>query len=421
MIEINNKHIVLMLLIIIIGVFIYNYDVYVIPKNEPLCKPVYVTKREITPEIRAELNRTESEILKETFGNLAEIEYFESFGNLDNNGTDGNETSQYDVPPKSFGSFVIPSLTSQHKIKVIDSVIKILSYIPTNYCETQIKQMVEYFSIIYETSPNLESFYKNIASSTKIKEPPYNSKYSHLILFLIGKFDNDYLSCPNPQSSDDQCAMNELLKEIINKKTNGKKSNNSDNSDNLNNSDNLDNSNNIDNQSQDREPDYLSEQVDMGVDDESRFNPKEVLNMIEKSKGKKNSNNSNNSNNTKTKSHNKSNVILPETHSHPNLFVDNSGISQENTTFGEQNYLDELYPTNPEVPKFINPITNTNGLSKSSKSSRTSKQSGTKKCNGSKCTYKCDSSYSNAISYLDSELKPIEGFGNIYDDYASFY
>jgi hypothetical protein len=418
MIEINNKHIVLMLLIIIIGVFIYNYDVYVIPKNEPLCKPVYVTKREITPEIRAELNRTESEILKETFGNLAEIEYFESFGNLDNN--ENGETSQYDVPPKSFGSFVIPSLTSQHKIKVIDSVIKILSYIPTNYCETQIKQMVEYFAIIYETSPNLESFYKNIASSTKIKEPPYNSKYSHLILFLIGKFDNDYLSCPNPQSSDEQCAMNELLKEIINKKTNGKKSNNldnsnnSDNSDNLDNSDNsdnLDNSNNIDNQTQDISPDYLSEQINMDVDSETTFNAKKVLNMIEKSKGKKNSNN------TKTKSHphNKSNVILPDTHSGSNLFADNSGISHKNTTFGEQNYLDELYPTNPQVPKFVNPIINTNSQSKSSK------QMGTKKCNGAKCTYKCDSSYSNAISYLDRELKPIEGFGNIYDDYASFY
>lgn len=404
MIEINNKHFVLMLLIIIIGVFIYNYDVYVIPKNEPLCKPVYVTKREITPEIRAELNRTESEILKETFGNLAEIEYFESFGNLNNNGN--GETSQYDVPPKSFGSFVIPSLTSQHKIKVIDSVIKILSYIPTNYCETQIKQMVEYFAIIYETSPNLESFYKNIASSTKIKEPPYNSKYSHLILFLIGKFDSDYLSCPNPQDSDEQCAMNELLKEIINKKTNTEKSNISKDSNNS------DNSNNIDNQTQDISPDYLSEQVDMEIDSKPIFNPKEVLNMIEKSKDKTKS---------KSKSNNNSNVILPKTHSHSNLFVDNSGISQENTTFGEQNYLDELYPTNPEVPKFVNPITNDGGSSKSTKSSKFSKTSGTAKYNGAKCTYKCDSSYSNAISYLDRELKPIEGFGNTYDDYASFY
>lgn len=379
MIEINNKHIVLILLVIIIGVFIYNYDVYVIPKNEPLCKPVYVTKREITPEIRAELNRTESEILKETFGNLAEIEYFESFGNLDNNGNDG-VSPQYDVPPKSFSSFVIPSLTSQHKIKVIDSVIKILSYIPTNYCETQIKQMVEYFAIIYETSPNLESFYKNIASSTKIKEPPYNSKYSHLILFLIGKFDSDYLSCPNPQNSNEECAMNEILKEIINEKIN--KSNSSNN---------VNNVDNIDNQTQNIAQDYLSEQVDMEINNKPTFNPKEVLNMIEKSKDKKD----------KKKSNNKSNIILPKTHSGSSLFVDNS-----------------------EVSKFINPITGTNSLSKSSKSSissGTTDRTGTSKCNGTKCTYKCDSSYSNAISYLDRELKPMESFGNIYDDYASFY
>ena len=399
MIEINNKHIVLMLLIIIISVFIYNYDVYVIPKNEPLCKPVYVSKREITPEIRAELNRTESEILKETFGNLAEIEYFEnfeSFGNLDNNGS--GESSQYDVPPKSFGLFVIPSLTSEHKIKVIDSVIKILSYIPTNYSENQIKQMVEYFAIIYETSPNLESFYKNIASSTKIKESPYNSKYSHLILFLIGKFDSDYLLCPNPQNSNEQCAMNELLKEIINKKTNTNKSNVSKS---------FENSNNSGNKTHDILPDYLSDQINMKVDGEKTFNPKEVLNMIEKSKDK-----------TKSKSKSKSNIILPKTHTSSNSFVDNSNVSHENTTFGEQNFLNELYPTNSVVPKFVNPITNTSGSSNSSKSS---KSSGTAKCNGSKCTYKCDSSYSNAISYLDSELKPIESFGIINDNYASFY
>jgi hypothetical protein len=379
MIEINNKHIVLMLLIIIIGVFIYNYDVYVIPKNEPLCKPVYVTKREISPEIRAELNKTESEILKETFGNLAEIDYFESFGNLDVSST--NESSQYDVPPKSFASFVIPSITTQHKIKVIDSVIKILSYIPTNYCETQLKQMIEYFAIIYETSPNLESFYKNISSSTKINEPPYNSKYSHLVLFLIGKFDNDYLSCPNPQNSDEECAMNELLKEIINKKKNADKTKyNNDSSDSSDSSDSTDKA---------VSSDYLSEQI---INSEIKFNPKEVLSIIEKSKGK-------------------TNIILPDT----KYNSDNSNKSDKSQQkiLGEQKYLDELYPSESEIPNFINPITNTNNISKSYKES--------KKCNGVKCTYKCDSSYSNAITQLDKEVKSIEGFGNIYNDYASFY
>lgn len=416
MIEINNKHVVLMLLIIIIGVFIYNYDVYVIPKNEPLCKPVYVTKREISPEIRAELNKTESEILKETFDNLAGIEYFESFDN-------SNSETTYDVPPKTFSSFVIPSLTNQHKIKVIDSVIKILSYIPTNYCETQIKQLVEYFAIIYETSPNLESFYKNIASSTKIKESPYNSKYSHLILFLIGKFDNDYLSCTNSKNSDEQYAMNEQLKEIINKKNNGFNESNVLNGTNtLNDNNEYNNTNNS--YDQGTSLDYLSEPNNEKIKNETKFNPKAVLNIIEKSKKKNNLN-------TKTESDSKTNIILPKIHS--NSFPDNLDISSHNSS-REQNYLDKLYLSDSEVPNFINPITNNiSNLSKPSKLSKLSKpsnpsnpsnlfnQTGMNKYNGSKCSYKCDSSYSNTITHLDKELKPIENFGTIYDDYAYLY
>lgn len=380
MIEINNKHIVLMLLIVIIGVFIYNYDVYVIPKNEPLCKPVYVTKRELTPEIRAELNMTESEILKETFENLADIEYFESFGNLD---TGDENSSPYDVPPKSFSSFSIPSLTNQHKIKVIDSVIKILSYIPTNYCETQIKQMVEYYAIIYETSSNLENFYKNISLSTKIKEPPYNSKYSHLILFLIGKFDDDYLSCPKQQNSDTQYAMNELLKEIINKQTQQSQT-----------------ANNIEN-GEKNSLDYLTEneiqtQMQDGIDNNTNsFNPKQVLVMIEKSKVKmKNKSNNNLSNSTD------SNIIMPKLSNSDKITnsKQNDGLFT-NPISDNSNYLNDQYPSNYS-------------------SSNKTKFKGNKqvpqstKCNNAKYTYKCDS------SYLDSELKPMESFGNILDNYA---
>lgn len=334
MMEINNKHIVLMLLIIIIGVFIYNYDVYVIPKNEPLCKPVFVTKREMTPEIRAQLNKTESEILKETFGNLQETEYFESFGEL----------TQYDVPPKSFGSFVIPSLTSQHKIKVMDSVIKILTYIPTNYCETQIKQMIEYFGIIYENSSDLESFYKNVASSKKINESPYNSKYSHLILFLIGKFDFDYVSnsisnsVSNSKIPEEQYMINELIKEIINKKS-----------------------------TQELEPtnlkteDYLSEQNDLITKINTESNSKSNTKSKNKSKNK-----------LKNKINNKINNL--------------------------SKYADTI---DSKFSIFANPMNNF-------------------KTNNSNRIYKCDSSYPDAIGNLDKETKPIEGFGNIYDDYASF-
>ena len=389
-----------MLIIIIIGVFIYNYDVYVIPKNEPLCKPVFVTKRELSPELRAELNRTESEMLKETFNNLADIEYFESFGNLDNSQDLSQDLSQYDVPPKSFSTFTIPSITNPHKIKVIDSVIKILSYIPTNYCEYQIKQMVEYFAIIYETSQNLEAFYKNIASSTKIKEPPYNSKYSHLILYLIGKFDDDYLNCSNQSNPDTQCAMNELLKEIIEK--------------NLNSNNVQESQTQTQTKSQSVNSDYLSEQINNAIDTQPNFNPKEVLNLIEKSKNNNYSKESVSISESESESQPKQKVILPST---TTLDKTNnySNSNYSNPIYqGEPNYLDDQYQSDSQVPKYKN----SNSTKKKNKSNNQSSKS--QKCNGVKCTYKCDSSYSNAISYLDSELKPLESFGNIYDNYAQF-
>lgn len=180
----TNKHIVLILIIIIIFVFIYNYDVYVVPKNEPLCKPVFVTKRELSPEERAEFNKSETVVFKETFSNLLDNDYFEGF----------DMTTDL-TPPKSISNYSIPFLTDPNKIKVIDSVLKVLSYVPTTYSENQIKEMVEYFSMIYNSTDNLEVFYDNIANSTKISQDPYNSKYSHLILFLIGKFHSDIESC----------------------------------------------------------------------------------------------------------------------------------------------------------------------------------------------------------------------------------
>ncbi len=195
----TNKHIVLILIIIIIFVFIYNYDVYIVPKNEPICKPVYITKRELSPEQRAELNASQTVIFKESFGNLLESNYFEGFESM-------NDL----VPPKNIANFNISSLTDANKIRVIDSVTKVLSYIPTNYNEKQIKEILEYYAMIYQASPDLETFYKNIASSTKISEEPYNSKYSHLVLFLIGKFHSDLENCLNPDGK--YCSMEDNQK-----------------------------------------------------------------------------------------------------------------------------------------------------------------------------------------------------------------
>lgn len=173
--NLTNKYIVLIFIIIIVGVFVYNFDVYVVPKNEPLCKPVYVTKRPLNEN----LNISEMEAIKETFDNL------------------DSTCDSIDLPPKSLGSFTISSVTNPHKSKVIQSVLKVLTFIPTNFCEDDIKQMVEYFGIIFQSSSDLDNFYKNVSSSTKIREYPYDSQYARLILFLIGKFDSDYLGNSN--------------------------------------------------------------------------------------------------------------------------------------------------------------------------------------------------------------------------------
>lgn len=399
MIELNNKHIVLIFIIIIVVVFIYNYDVYVIPKNELLCKPIYITKREISPEVRAELNKTESQILKEAFGNLSKTGYIESFGNIEGEKQFNNQCI-YDVPPKSFGSFTIPSITNKQKLKVIDSVIKILSYIPTNYCESQIKQLIEYFAIIYETSQDLEIFYKNVANSTKIKEDPYNSKYSHLILFLIGKFDNDYSFITETNALNEKCAMNELIGQII--KNNSEPTNNYDKQ--------IIESEKSKQTKQETRPDYLSEQISTLIDNNS-LNPSNVMEIIKKT------NNENKS---------EQNIILPnETQtSNINNKIPNSNNSYPNTNYLDNNYSQEQYSKNypqvyqPDITKNKEP--NIYGLDLPMGQSININSDQNSKCGGVKCSYKCNSSYSNAISYLDSELKPLEGFGNINNNYAPF-
>lgn len=179
--DFNNKHVVLIILIIIFFVFVYNYDVYVIKKGEPLCKPIYVIKRELEPEILKELTESEKVVINEAFTT-------DYFGNINM-----NESSEgYQLPPKSLLSFHVPEVTDQNKTAIMDSVIKVLSYIPTNINEDEIKEMLEYYGLIFQTSSSLEDFYKNVSSSTKIKSHPYNTKYSQLMLFLIGKFNNDY-------------------------------------------------------------------------------------------------------------------------------------------------------------------------------------------------------------------------------------
>jgi len=409
--EFNNKHIVLIFIIIIVGIFIYNYDVYVIAKNEPLCKPIYVTKREISPEIRAELNKIESNVLKETFNNINT--YYEGFGNLPNQ----QESSfNLDIPNKSFSSFTIPSITNPEKLKVIDSVIKILSYIPTTYCENDIKQLVEYFGMIYETSLNLESFYKNVASSTKIKESPYNSKYSHLILFLIGKFDNDYSNCVNINNpvNNENCAMNELVNKINNPPIEGCPTV-------INPQNNVILPNEtVKKYNQNTETNYLNNEINSLIE-QKYLSSNEIIDYINNIKSYKNESNVQ-----------KENLILP------NVPQKQQYNNQENNQvytpqINNQVYTPQVYTPQVNVPQVNVPQVNVpqvnvpqvnvpqvNVPQVNNQYKNKPLNSNSSNCNGIKCSYKCDSSYMDAISYLDNELKPLESFGNIDNNYARF-
>ena len=152
----------------------------------------------------------------------------------------------------------------------------------------------------------------------------------------------------------------------------------------------------------------MAEQINTAIDTEPNFNPKQVLNIIEKSKNndleKETQIVSKSKQNQKQKQKQKQNMILPSSTTIEKTQYPNPIYKEE------PNYLDDQYQSSSKVPNYLNSNSNSNPNSKQKKN----------KCNGSKCTYKCDSSYSNAITYLDSELKPFESFGNIYDNYAQF-
>jgi hypothetical protein len=181
----TNDSVVIILIIIIAFVFIFNFDVYVITKNEPICKPIYVTKKVINNEMK-QVTSLEKNINQEF------SQFKETFSNISCN---------LNTPENSLTNFSVYGINSTFKKSVIDSVINVLSNIPTDMDNEQIKEIIEYFAIIYETSLNIHDFYNNISNSTKINKDPYNTKYARLVLYLINKFDNDY-SCSENLSSD---------------------------------------------------------------------------------------------------------------------------------------------------------------------------------------------------------------------------
>lgn len=167
-----NKYIVLILLVIIIIFFVSSFDVYIVNKGEDICKPLYVVKREIEPEIINNLNKSNI---------IPNKEYFDS--------SNDEPASEFIYP--SLADYKINIIKDPHKSIVINVVLNTLANIPTNHTEQQVKEIVEYFSLIYNSSPNLDTFYNNINASEKIDEFPYNTFYAKLVIFLICKTDQE--------------------------------------------------------------------------------------------------------------------------------------------------------------------------------------------------------------------------------------
>lgn len=175
----TNKHIVLIILVIIIVVFIVNYDVYVVPKNEPLCKPVFVVKRELNPELRARLNKSNKIVFHEAIDNIAQNDIFEGFDN-----------TELKIPDKSICKYTVNEMKNPKKITVIDNVCNIVAYIPTPLKDEDIKDIINYYGIIYEKSQDIDDFFNTIKIELqKNKDSLMTSKFAQLVLFLIGKCD----------------------------------------------------------------------------------------------------------------------------------------------------------------------------------------------------------------------------------------
>ncbi len=186
----TNKHIVLILLILIIVVFIYNYDVYVVPKNEPLCKPIYLIKRELTPDQRAKLNKSETVMFQNALNVMGENDFYEGF-----------ESTELNLPSKNIVDISIEGMTDADKIKVMDSVLNILSNIPTPLTDKELTSIIRDFGKYYNDASNIEDLVEKIQSESKFSEYPYNSKYANLCLYLIGKI---HLDNENYKANSDQ-------------------------------------------------------------------------------------------------------------------------------------------------------------------------------------------------------------------------
>jgi len=185
--EFKNEHIVMGIIIIITVFFIINYDVYVLPKNEPLCKPVYVTKKTIDDKIIKKLkNPKESFTISKnkkknkTYVKDEEIEIDEEKVNE----IIEEEKVNHNIEEEN----VNHNKSIIRKKIIMNNIINLLPKIPTVLKDEEIHSIINHISNIYLTSTTMDQFYNNINNSDKISSS--YSSYVKLILYLIDNFDS---------------------------------------------------------------------------------------------------------------------------------------------------------------------------------------------------------------------------------------
>jgi len=193
--EFKNEHIVIGIIIIITVFFIINYDVYVLPKNEPLCKPVYVTKKIIDDKIIKKLKNPkesfksiknnkninveeENDIFDDNIKNLSKME--EENENIKEESIEEENINQR--------KNIDHNKNIVRKKIIINNVLNILPKIPTVLNNDEIHFIINHISNIYLASTSMTQFYNNVNNSDKIS--PVNSNYVKLILYLIDNFDS---------------------------------------------------------------------------------------------------------------------------------------------------------------------------------------------------------------------------------------
>jgi hypothetical protein len=194
--ELKNEYIVIGIIIIITVFFIINYDIYVLAKNEPLCKPVYVTKKIINDKMIKKLKNP-----KESF-TISKNKKLR-VKNEENEINEENERNYINEENKDIKEILVQGSGNDENIEeeninhnkniirkkiIINNILNILPNIPTRLKDEEIHNIINHVSEIYLASTSMTQFYNNINNSNKISSN--NSNYVKLILYLIDNFDS---------------------------------------------------------------------------------------------------------------------------------------------------------------------------------------------------------------------------------------